>query len=213
MLKVGLTGGIASGKSEAASAFTNLGVAVVDADAVARELTAPGQPGLEQLLAALGRDILDATGRLDRARLRGRLFADATLKLQVERILHPLILSRLRLALDSFQPPYVIVVIPLLAESPEARTMVNRTLVVDCPEPLQLQRLMSRDAEHEASALAILSAQMPRSQRRAAGDDILFNTGSLTELTSAVAKLHRFYLDISGPALNRPLPARRGWAG
>lgn len=208
MLKVGLTGGIASGKSEAAAAFARLGTPVVDADAIARELTAPGQPGLKQLVSAFGKQILDGHGELDRRRLRQWLFADAALRNRVEGLLHPLIVQRLAAALDDCKAAYVIAVIPLLVESAAARTLVERVLVVDCPESLQLSRLMSRDRESESTAHAILAAQTSRAQRLAAGDDILINTGNLNELAAGVAGLHQLYTDIAGQPV-RWRPAER----
>ena len=196
MLKVGLTGGIASGKSEAASAFARLGVPIADADAIARQLTAPGQPGLAQLVAALGETILDRHGHLDRPALRKQLFADAALRQRVEAILHPLVIQRLKASLDGFRSPYAVAVIPLLLEAPTARSLVDRVLIVDCPEPLQLARLMSRDGESGSHARALLATQASRTQRLAAGDDILINTGDLDELAAGVAQLHQLYLDI-----------------
>ena len=205
MLKVGLTGGIASGKSEAAAAFAKLRAPVVDADAIAKELTAPGQPGLKRLISALGRQILDRHGELDRGRLRQRLFADAALRKRVEDLLHPLIVERLAADLDKRKAAYVIAVIPLLVESAAARVLVERVLVVDCPESLQVSRLMSRDRESESMAHAIIAAQTSRTQRLAAGDDILINTGNLNELAAGVAGLHQLYTDIAGqPARSRP---------
>ncbi|MGH8307388.1 MAG: dephospho-CoA kinase [Gammaproteobacteria bacterium] len=198
MLRLGLTGGIASGKSTVAAEFARLGVPVADADVISRELTDPGAAGLKQLVAALGTQFLDTHGELDRVRLRQRLFADAVLRRQVERILHPLVIHQLTDMLGRFQAPYAIAVIPLLAENPEARGLVNRVLVVDCPESLQLARLMSRDGESRESAQAMLTAQADRQRRLAAGDDILMNTGGLAELTSSVARLHQFYLDLAG---------------
>ncbi|MGH8377707.1 MAG: dephospho-CoA kinase [Gammaproteobacteria bacterium] len=198
MLRLGLTGGIASGKSAVAAEFARLGVPVADADVISRELTDPDAAGLKQLVAALGTQFLDAHGELDRVRLRRRLFADAALRMQVEGILHPLVISRLKDMLGRFQAPYALAVIPLLAENPEARTLVDRVLVVDCPESLQLARLMSRDGETAESARCMLEAQADRQRRLATGDDILMNTGGLAELTRFVAKLHQFYLDLAG---------------
>lgn len=205
MLRVGLTGGIASGKTEAAAAFARLGAPVVDADAISRELTAPGQPGLKQLVSALGKQILDRHGVLDRGQLRQRLFADAALRKRVEGLLHPLIIERLAAALDHCKAAYIIAVIPLLVESAAARALVARVLVVDCPESLQVSRLMSRDRESKSAAHAILAAQISRAQRLAAGDDILINTGNLNELAAGVTGLHQLYTDIAGqPARSRP---------
>ena len=199
MLRVGLTGGIASGKSEAAAAFARLDVPVVDSDAIARELTAPGASGLAQLVAVLGAQILDRHGQLQRAALRRQLFADADLRARVQAVLHPLIIRQMQAALEACQAPYAVAVIPLLIEAPAARALVDRVLVVDCPEPLQLSRLMSRDGGSKAAARAILATQAPRTLRLAAGDDILINTGTLHALVTGVAGLHQLYLDIAGP--------------
>lgn len=213
MLRVGLTGGIASGKSEAAAAFAQLGVPVVDADAVARELTAPGAPGLAQLVAVLGAQILDRRGRLQRAALRRQLFADAAVRARVQAVLHPLIIGRMQAALEDCKTPYAMAVIPLLIEAPAARALVDRVLVVDCPEPLQLSRLMSRDRESEATAQAILATQASRTLRLAAGDDILINTGTRHELVAGVAELHQLYMDIAGPRAQSQRAARPPMSG
>lgn len=205
MLVVGLTGGIASGKSAATMAFARLGVPISDADVISRSLTAKGEPGHARLVAALGREVLDASGQLDRGRLREQLFAEAGLRQTVEAILHPLILGRMQAELEGFTASYAIAAIPLLAESPQARTLVDRVLVVDCPESTQIERLVARDGETEISARRILATQTERNRRRAAGDDILFNTGSLADLARTVAQLHGLYLDIarSAPTQNR----------
>ncbi|HVC38254.1 MAG TPA: dephospho-CoA kinase [Gammaproteobacteria bacterium] len=197
MLKVGLTGGIASGKSTVAAEFAILGVPIVDADVLARELTSQGNPGLTQLVAELGEQILDSQGRLDRTRLRRRLFADAALRARVEAILHPLVVRRLKDSLAAFKAPYAVAVIPLLVENPQARALVDRVLVLDCPVSSQLARLMSRDGESAESAQAMLSAQADRQRRLAAGDDILTNNGGAAELSDCVHKLHGLYLDIA----------------
>ncbi|MDE2069975.1 MAG: dephospho-CoA kinase, partial [Gammaproteobacteria bacterium] len=213
MLRVGLTGGIASGKSEAAAAFARLGVPVVDADAISRELTAAGAPGLAQLVAALGTQIMDRHGQLQRAALRQRLFADAPLRAQVQAVLHPLIVRRMQAALEDCQAPYAMAVIPLLVEAPTARALVDRVLVVDCPEPLQLSRLMSRDGENEATARAILATQASRTLRVAAGDDILINTGTLHEMVAGVAELHQLYMHIADPQAQSRWAARPPMSG
>lgn len=213
MLSVGLTGGIASGKTEAAAAFARLGAPVMDADAIARELTAPGAPGLAQLVAVLGAQILDRHGRLQRAALRQQLFADADLRARVQAVLHPLIIQRMQAALEDCQAPYALAVIPLLIEAPAARALVDRVLVVDCPEPVQLSRLMSRDGESEVTAQAILATQASRTLRLAAGDDILINTGTLHELVAGVAELHQLYMDIAGPRAQSRRAARLPMSG
>lgn len=197
MLKVGLTGGIASGKSRVEAAFARLGVPVADADAESRALTDPGQAGLAALLELLGPGILDTGGRLDRKALRGRLFGDAGLRRRVEQALHPLVLERLKARLQAFQAPYALAAIPLLVEVPATRVLVDRVLVVDCSEEIQLARLMSRDGETESQARAILAAQAPRAARRAAADDILLNEGDTAALDQAVGRLHGYYLELA----------------
>ncbi len=208
MLKVGLTGGIACGKSTVAAEFARLGVPVVDSDVLARELTSPDSQGLKQLVAALGEQILDPWGRLDRKGLRRRLFMDSALRKQVESILHPLVIDKLRDALDAIKAPYAVAVIPLLAENPQAQALVDRVLVVDCPEATQLAQLMSRDTESYEFAKAMLGVQAGRQQRLAAGDDILNNDSGLAELIGAVHKLHEHYLDIARHP-TRPQPGIR----
>lgn len=197
MLKIGLTGGIASGKSRVAAAFARLGVPIVDADSLSRDLTTPGAAGLKALVQALGEGILDTQGQLDRAALRARVFADAGLRRRVEAALHPLVTEGLRAGLGAARGPYVIAAVPLLVEVPSIRALVDRVLVVDCPERLQLTRLMSRDGDSEAQARAILAAQAPRDARLAAADDILSNAGDLAALDAAVVRLHGFYLELA----------------
>ena len=196
MLKVGLTGGIASGKTQVAATFARLGVTISDADRLSHALTAPGQRGLEALVRTLGKDILDSQGRLDRAALRRRIFADPALRRQVEALLHPLVLEAQAFELQAAKGPYAVAVIPLLAESPASRALVDRVLVADCPEELQLSRLMSRDGETQASANAILAAQAPRAARLAVADDILLNANDLPALEAAVVRLHEFYREL-----------------
>lgn len=197
MLKVGLTGGIASGKSRVAAGFARHGVPVIDADAISRGVTMPGKQGLTALVQALGRGILDAQGRLDRAALRTAIFKDPGLRVRVEALLHPLIIDGLKEALDAAQGAYVVAAIPLLVEQPATRGLVDRVLVVDSPVDLQRARLMSRDGDSESQARAILAAQAPRAARLAVADDILFNAGDLAELDAAVDRLHGFYLDLA----------------
>lgn len=197
MLKVGVTGGIASGKSTLAKQFAGFGIVIADADLIARNLTASGNPGLSALRAALGDSILNAEGELDRARMRRRLFADAELRKRIEVILHPLVIEELARQLAAAQGPYCLAVVPLLAETAAARALVDRILVVDCSEQTQLARLMSRDGENESSARAMLAAQLDRTRRLAAGDDILVNETGLAPLQDAVRQLHTFYLELA----------------
>jgi dephospho-CoA kinase len=197
MFTVGLTGGIASGKSAAAAAFDRLGVPVSDADRIGRKLNTPGQSGLKALVQALGTGILDAQGQLDRASLRRRIFAEPALRRQVDALLHPLILGALAAELAACPGPYAIAVIPLLVESPASQALVDRVLVVDSPEDLQIGRLMSRDGDSLEQAKAILSAQASRDARLAVADDILLNASDLAALDAAVERLHGFYRELA----------------
>ena len=205
MLKVGLTGGIGSGKSAVAEAFARQGIQVVDADHISHSLTGPGQPGITALERALGGDILDAEGHLDRPSLRRRIFADTTLRQRVEAVLHPLIVAGLGRELAAARGPYTIATIPLLAEMPAIQGLVDRILVVDCPEELQISRLMSRDGDTPEEARAILAVQASRDARLAIADDILLNAGDLADLDAAVGRLHGFYREVAAQGdLQRP---------
>jgi dephospho-CoA kinase len=192
MLRVGLTGGIASGKSTVASLFAERGVTVLDTDQIAREVVEPGRPTLGALVNALGGGILDADGRLDRALLRRRLFADAQDRREIEAILHPAILAELERQARSSPGPYQVFVIPLLVEN-RLETIVDRVLVVDCPEEHQVRRLMARDGESREGALRILETQVSREQRLAAADDVIDNGGETADLPAQVALLDRKY--------------------
>lgn len=199
-LRIGLTGGIASGKSAAADAFAALGVPVLDADLIAREVVEPGQPGLARLVAEFGDDLLDDRGRLDRRALRTRVFADPAARRRLEALLHPAIWARLEARSAAAGGPYQVLVIPLLVESGAAHT-VDRVLVVDCAIETQVQRLRDRDGESEAGARAMLAAQASREDRLAAADDVLVNDGTPQELVQKVTELDRSY---------RALAAARG---
>lgn len=195
-LRIGLTGGIASGKSAAAAAFARLGVPVVDTDRLAREVVEPGRPALAAVVAEFGPGILDADGRLDRRRLRALVFADADRRRALEAILHPAIRAATVAAVAAVRAPYVVVAIPLLVESGQ-RSAYDRVLVVDCPVELQLARLLERDRETPDGARAILAAQAGRADRLAAADDVLENSGSLADLENAVRALHERYLALA----------------
>lgn len=192
-LRIGLTGGIASGKSAVASAFAALGIPVHDADVIARELVEPGQPALKRVVELLGPESLDANGRLDRRRMRERVFADPDARRLLESVLHPAVRAELARRTEVTESRYQLLVIPLLLEN-DLRFLVDRVLVVDVPEKIQLERLMKRDDLDEAQASRMLAAQTTRESRLAAADDVITNTGSLAELESAVRKLHEQYL-------------------
>ncbi|HET7306690.1 MAG TPA: dephospho-CoA kinase [Gammaproteobacteria bacterium] len=193
MLRVGLTGGIASGKSAAAAEFVRLGVPVIDADEAARAVTTPDSPALPELAALRPDEPLVVGGELDRKRLRDLLFADPALRREVEGILHPRIIAHMTTRIAAAHAPYVIVAVPLLAEAGGASELVDRVLVIDCPEELQIERLMRRDGETEAGARRILAAQADRDTRLKLADDVIENSGSLEALKAAIAQLHVRY--------------------
>jgi dephospho-CoA kinase len=192
MLRVGLTGGIASGKSTVADLFAARGAAVLDTDVIAREVVEPGSHALAALVNALGGGILDAEGRLDRAFLRDRLFADAFVRREVEGILHPAIFAELERQSQTAGGPYQVFVIPLLVEA-KLQHVVDRVLVVDCPEDVQVRRLMARDGGSRDDAARILASQATREARLAAADDVIDNGGETADLPAQVDRLDRKY--------------------
>ncbi|HHM05321.1 MAG TPA: dephospho-CoA kinase [Gammaproteobacteria bacterium] len=200
MLKIGLTGGIGSGKSTVARFFSELGVPVLDADEVARDLVRPGQPALAEITAAFGADVLDQDGRLNRARLRQRAFASAAARRRLETILHPRVYAELAARLARLCAPYCIVVVPLLVETAPPG-LVDRVLVVDVPETVQRQRLQARDGWPEEELEQVLAAQTSRARRLQAADDVLPNEGGVDALNKAVRRLHQRYTQLaaSGP--------------
>ncbi len=200
MFKVGLTGGIASGKSRVADLFAALGVTVIDSDVIAREVVAPGSEGLAAIVQRFGPTVLAADGQLDRRALRLIVFSDPAARHDLEAITHPRIRSRMALLNQTAPGPYVINAIPLLAETGGRRDF-DRVLVVDCPEALQIVRVMARDHIDEKAARAVLAAQAPRAARLAIADDIIVNDGDLEALETAVRSLHRRYLELAGTGL------------
>jgi len=195
-LRIGLTGGIASGKSTVEQRFAELGVPVINADDSSRAVVERGQPGLAAVVARFGAGILTPEGDLDRRALRSLIFSDAARRKELEAILHPLIRDDIDRRSAEATGPYVILSIPLLVEG-NGRGRWDRVLVVDTDESLQLARLMSRDAVSEAEARATLAAQASRAERLAAADDVLENAGTVADLRHAVDRLHRRYLDLS----------------
>jgi dephospho-CoA kinase len=192
MLVVGLTGGIGSGKTTVSERFADYGVPVIDTDLIARELVEPGQPALAEIVNHFGPDCLDGEGRLHRARLRERVFADPTGRRQLEAILHPRIRALVRERVAALAVPYCLVVIPLLAET-GMTDLIDRVLVVDAPEAEQLRRVMARDRIDADQARRILAAQASRDRRLALADEILENSGNLDQLDRQVAALHQHY--------------------
>jgi dephospho-CoA kinase len=202
-LRIGLTGGIASGKSTVARRFLELAVPVIDADESARHVVAPGTPGLARVLEAFGSHLLAVDGRLDRGALRRLVFSDPEKRRDLEAILHPLIRADMEREVERAAGPYVVMAIPLLVEG-GVGDRVDRILVVDLPEALQIARVMARDGGTADEARAILAAQAPRAGRLQAADDVLVNAGSVTDLRRAVDVLHDSYLRLAaGLAQNK----------
>jgi dephospho-CoA kinase len=195
-LRIGLTGGIASGKSTVAQRFNEFGVPVIDADAAARAVVALNTPGLAQVIERFGSGILGENGELDRRSLRDLIFSDPGSRRDLESILHPLIRADMEKSADQAVGPYIVMAIPLLIENgPSDR--VDRILVVDVDESVQLRRVMERDGCTSEQARAILASQATRPARLAAADDVLLNTGTVSELRQAVDRLHEGYLELA----------------
>ena len=186
--RVALTGGIASGKSTLADMFAELGVAVIDTDVIAREVVQAGKPALREIQERFGSEVIDAAGSLDRRALRNIVFADEQARLDLEAILHPRIGAETRRQADAAPGPYQIIVVPLLVGSPLLE-FVDRVLVVDCDEDLQVQRLQARDMESVDQARRILAAQASREARLAIADDVINNDRGLDETRHQVREL------------------------
>jgi dephospho-CoA kinase len=195
-LRIGLTGGIASGKSTVEQRFRELGIPVINADDSSRAVVAPGEPGLAAVIAHFGVRLLTPHGELDRRALRSIIFADPESRKQLESILHPLIRSDMDRRMLQSDGPYIVLSIPLLIEG-SARDRVDRVLLVDTDESLRLERLMSRDAVSAEEARASLAAQASRAARLKGADDVLENAGSVSELRQAVDRIHRRYLELA----------------
>jgi dephospho-CoA kinase len=193
---LGLTGGVASGKSTVGAMFAALGATVIDLDAVAREVVEVGSPLLEQVFARFGADLRRPDGSLDRRLLRSRVFADAALRRELEAMTHPAIVARTAALVARATGPYVVVQNPLLADN-KARTGYDRVLVVDCPVALQEQRLAARDRSDAREIAAMLAAQATRAIRLSQADDVIVNDGSVERLRTAVEALHRQYLGLA----------------
>lgn len=196
---VAVTGGVASGKSAATRAFEALGIPVADADVAARAVVEPGQPALAAIRSRFGDAFIQADGRLDRAAMRERVFADPAAKTALESLLHPLIRAWLQAACRQAVGPYVVTAIPLLAEGGARATYpwLDRVLVVDVPAPVQVARLVQRDGGSSDMAARMVAAQASRAARLAIADDVIVNDGSLDQLQDAVRLLHPRYLALA----------------
>lgn len=199
---VGLTGGVGSGKSTVADLFVAKGIVLVDTDAIAHELTGPDGAAMQALVAEFGPAVVNEEGALDRAVMRQMVFADRDARTRLESILHPRIrqisADRCRLAAS----PYVILAVPLLVESGGFRQSCNRIVTVDCPESLQIERVVARNSFSVDEVKAIMAAQSTRAQRLAAADDVVFNDGGLDVLCEQVDALHQKYLRFSAEIPN-----------
>lgn len=200
---IGLTGGIGSGKSEVSRRFEDIGIAVVDADIVARQIVEPNTPALRQISEHFGNSILMENGALDRAQLRTIIFSHPEEKKWLENLLHPLIRESIVQQLNvaespcgDHKSPYAILSSPLLLETTQYQ-LVNRTLVVDAPEELQLARACARDSNNKDQIKAIMATQLSRLARKARADDIIDNSNTLTEIDRQVERLHSHYLTLA----------------
>ena len=194
---VGLTGGIGSGKTTVADRLVAHGATLVDTDAIAHELTAPGGAAMPALVAAFGPAVADAHGALDRAAMRRLAFADAAARGRLEAILHPRIRELADARCRAAPSPYVLLAVPLLVESGTYRERCDRIVAVDCPEGLQISRVMARNRLAEAEVRAIMATQASRDERLAVADDVITNDHDLANLEKQVGELHRKYLQLS----------------
>ena len=194
---VGLTGGIGSGKSAVSRAFSALGVEVVDTDALAHELSAPGSEGFAAIRTAFGSQVVLPSGEIDRAWLRQRVFANPAMRTTLEAVLHPLIVAEARCRIADWRGAYGIVVVPLLLERGGLDAIVDRVLVVDCPEAEQVRRVVERSLLSESEVRAIMATQLDRQQRIARADDVLDNSGPLERIPAQVEALDKRYRQLA----------------
>jgi dephospho-CoA kinase len=193
---VGLTGGICSGKTTVANLFSRQGIEIIDADEISRTLVKTGRPALEAIIKHFGSSITDAEGNLDRKQLRELVFADNAEKEWLENLLHPLVQQEIQRQVAASSSQYVIIVVPLLLESDNYRD-VDRILVIDVPEDVQLERIKKRDGSSETLARSIMDAQMKREERLESADDVISNNSGMDSLEKQVKNLHHQYLQLS----------------
>jgi len=198
-LVVGLTGGIGSGKSAVAEEFAKLGATIVDTDAIAHELTGPNGLALPEIRKIFGEKAIGPDGAMDRKRMREHVFAHPEAKRQLEGLLHPLIRDESRRRIAAATAPYVVHVVPLLIESPDYRSRVDRVLVVDAPEEIRVARVRARSGLSADEVRAIIRTQAPSAERLAAADDVIENGGERDALRKQVAALHQKYLQFASP--------------
>ncbi len=203
-LRIGLTGGIGSGKSTACKIFEDLGVPVIDADKIAHELVTPHKPTLKKIIDTLGTDFLNKDGELDRKKLRAAIFDDVKTKKTLEAILHPIILEDIEHKITSIQAPYCIICIPLLIEA-NAMSTVDRVLVVDAPSRLQISRASQRDNVAYSEIEKIANTQISNETRLTNADDILHNDQDIEYLRGQIKSLHKHYLKLAADRLANPV--------
>ena len=194
---IGLTGGIGCGKSTVADLFASQGIVVVDTDAIAHELTGEGGAAMPEIRDAFGSGVLSSRGALDRAAMRRLAFSDPAARKRLEGILHPQIRTEAELRCRAASSPYVLLMVPLLIESGAYRQRINRLLVVDCDEALQVSRVMERSGLSAAEVQGIMVTQVSRSERLAVADDVISNDGDVLTLDQQVGALHQAYLRLA----------------
>jgi dephospho-CoA kinase len=202
--RVGLTGGIGSGKSTVATLFQEHGVAIIDSDAISHQLTRAGGAAIALIRATFGEEYLNADNALSRSKMRQLIFSDPAAKQRLESILHPLIRAQMLAQAQTSLSPYLLLVVPLLFETQDYRELVQRTLVVDCAEETQIAHAMQRSALSKPEVRAIMAQQMPGAERLQLADDVIRNDGSVDDLRQKVAQLHQLYLARSSETTFRP---------
>jgi len=195
VLKIGLTGGIGSGKSTACEIFSEFGVPVIDADIIAHSLVRPGMPALEEIAKAFGNEVISKDGTLDREKIRDQIFTNETERKKLENILHPSVYKEISIQVENINFKYCIISIPLLLET-NATMAVDRILVIDVPRELQLERASNRDKINKSDIESIIDSQISRKQRLAAADDIVNNEGNIENLHRQISGLHEYYSSI-----------------
>ncbi|MEE9560145.1 MAG: dephospho-CoA kinase [Acidiferrobacterales bacterium] len=196
MLRIGLTGGIGSGKSSAAAMFARRGVPVIDADEIAKQLVAPGQPAYERIIQRFGKEFVDANGFIDRGRLRRHVFDDPASRRELEAILHPRVRQQIQRQLRALRAPYCVIVIPLIFEANQ-QDLVDRILVIDAAEDTQVQRVAARSSLADDEIRKIIAAQIGRNVRLRQAHDVITNEGELEQLEERVNAFHTRYLDLA----------------
>jgi dephospho-CoA kinase len=194
---VGLTGGIGSGKSTVSSLFAELGVPVIDTDAISHQLTQVDGAASPSIRTLFGEDFINAQGALDRIKMRELVFSDSAAKKNLEKILHPLILAQAKMLAESSPAPYVLLVIPLLFETDNYRDWLDHTVTVDCTEETQINRATKRIGLNKQTVLAIMASQLSRAQRLQLAKDVISNDGTLNDLRMQVAQLHQRFLNLA----------------